>query len=205
MEKPRLVILGAGGHGRVVAEIAALSGYREICFADQRFPALAKNLIWPVSAASLDGFEESTHCFVAVGDCRVRRRQVEFLLAAGRTLPVLVHPRAAVSALAAVGPGTVIMAQAAVNPGTEIGKAVIVNTGATLDHDCRIGDGVHISPGANLAGGVSVGAETWIGIGTVVRELISIGSGATIGAGSVVLSPVPDDAKVFGVPARPRE
>jgi len=119
-------------------------------------------------------------------------------------LPVIVHPGAVVSRLAAVGTGTVIFAQVAINAGTSIGSGCIVNTGATVDHDCRLGDGVHIAPGANLAGNVMVRDRSWIGIGSAVLQGTSIGRDVVVGAGSVVLQDVPDAVTVYGVPARVR-
>jgi sugar O-acyltransferase (sialic acid O-acetyltransferase NeuD family) len=198
----RLVILGAGGHGRVVAEIAALNGYDDIVFVDERYPELNSNLIWPVVGKNFSDAVGETHCFVALGNCRARRERVLALVAAGRVVPVLIHPQAAVSAHARLGAGSVVMAQAAVNPGADIGRAVIINTGATVDHDCHLGDGVHVSPGAHLAGGVRVGVESWIGIGAVAREMTTIGAGVMVGAGAVVVRPVADGAIVTGVPAR---
>jgi sugar O-acyltransferase (sialic acid O-acetyltransferase NeuD family) len=203
--KLKIRILGAGGHGRVVAEIAALNGYTDIEFADARYPALTQNLIWPVVANSLESLEPAVHCFVAIGNCGARRLAVAKLVAAGRHVPLLIHPRAVVSSLAQLGPGSVVMAQAAINPGAVIGQAAIINTGATVDHDCRIGDGVHVSPGSHLAGRVTVGDETWVGIGSAVRELITIGEKAMIGAGAVVVKSVPDNAIVMGAPARQKE
>jgi sugar O-acyltransferase (sialic acid O-acetyltransferase NeuD family) len=114
----------------------------------------------------------------------------------------LVHPAATVSRYAVIGEGTVVFAGAVVNAGARIGTAAILNTSCSIDHDCLLDDAVHISPGARLAGGVQVGDLSWVGIGASGRQLISIGQRVVVGAGSAVVSEIPDDLTVAGVPAQ---
>ena len=199
-----LWIIGAGGHGRVVADIAEALGHTDIRFLDERWPALQRNLAWPVAGSGIADLPPKSRVFVALGDCRKRLLILKQLHEAGFDAVRLVHPTAHVSRHAQLGAGSVVMPMAAVNAGAGLGTGVIVNTGATVDHDCHIGDGVHISPGAHLAGGVSVGNESWIGIGAVVREGIRIGANVMVGAGAAVVSHVPDGACVLGVPANER-
>ncbi|WP_336802185.1 acetyltransferase [Kaistia sp. MMO-174] len=204
--KGRLLLLGAGGHGRVVADIAEASGWQDVSFLDDRWPQLAQNLAWSVIGKVDEGIESlgGAAAFVTIGDNRSRLRLLRRLMATGATIPVLVHPSAVVSRHAVLGAGSVVMPNAVVNAGAVIGDGVIVNTGATIDHDCRLADGVHVSPGAHLAGGVSVGEASWVGIGAAVRESIRIGAGVMIGAGAAVVSDIPDLQIATGVPARGR-
>jgi sugar O-acyltransferase (sialic acid O-acetyltransferase NeuD family) len=203
-----LLVLGAGGHGRVVAD-AALSTrqWNLIAFVDDRRDPSTRPLGFEVVGALAD-FEQISGRFDAValgvGDNLTRLSLHSRCLQANSRLAVVAHVSAAVRPHASIGPGSVIFAQAAVNAGAVLGPACIVNTGATVDHDCVLGEGVHISPGANLAGNVRVGARTWIGIGACVRQGITIAQDVTVGAGSVVVADVEPGVTVVGVPARVR-
>jgi acetyltransferase EpsM len=205
---PHLIIWGASGHARVVADIIRLNHqYKLAGFVDDTAAAPDRFLDLTVyhdpEALEAVRDEGATSLVVAVGDCRARMRLAETAAKRGFTLISAIHPRAIVSSDASIGEGTVVAAGAVVNPGCSIGTNVIVNTGATVDHDCRIGDGVHISPGAHLGGWVTVGRATWLGIGAIVKDRMAIGEGAMIGAGSVVLSEIPDRVVAWGVPAKP--
>ena len=202
-----LAILGASGHGKVVADCAERCGWRDISFFDDRWPELQQNGHWPVMgdtatllsrAAAFDGV------LVAIGNNQVRRSKLEALQAAGAALPVLVHPAASVSSYCAIGAGSVVFAGAVINVDCTLGCGVIINTGATVDHDCVLDDCVHISPGVHLAGGVSVGAGSWLGIGSSVRQMVRIGSGVVVGAGAAVVANAQDGGTYVGVPARAR-
>lgn len=202
-----LLILGAGGHGRVVADSAAAQGkWDRIAFCDDRYPSM-DGPEWPVIGDSTAFFrqaeDEQLERFIAIGDARTRLAAVDRLRAMGCASPTIIHPRAVVSPFARVGAGTVVIAGAVVNIGASIGPACIINTGATVDHDCALEDGVHVCPGAHLAGNVTVGQGTWIGIGSAIRQGISIGSWCMVGAGAAVVADVSDDTVVVGVPARP--
>ena len=202
----RLAILGASGHGRVVADMASLIGWEEIVFFDDKFPNLRESGTWPVvgrSAALLESSAEYAGVVVAIGICRVRLEQHRRLRQAGAPLVSIVHPAASLSPRAALGIGGVLMAGAVVNIGAALGEACIVNSGATVDHDCVIGDGVHIAPGAHVSGTVVIGERTWIGVGATVKNDIAIGADVMVGAGAVVVKPVPDGLTVVGSPARP--
>jgi len=201
-----LVILGASGHGKVVAEAATLARkWSEIVFFDDAWPCLRVNGRWPVvgdTTALLADFPTGAGAVVAIGDNRIRLAKSELLRAKGVDLVNIVHPAATVSDSVILAGGCVVLAGAVINIDSCLGLACIVNTGATVDHDGVLGAGVHVSPGAHLAGGVKVGAESWVGIGAVVRELVVIGNRAVIAAGAVVIDGVPDDVTVGGVPAR---
>jgi sugar O-acyltransferase (sialic acid O-acetyltransferase NeuD family) len=204
MSDTRLIVYGAGGHGKVVADAAQRSGWNNILFVDDRWPQVERAGYWPVIGSGnelLRHLSGNDQVAVAIGDCRVRLGRVRSLLAQDVRLATVVHPNAVVSDYALIGEGTVVFAGAVVNVDSRLGMACIVNTGALVDHDCEISDGVHISPGACLAGGVAVGEASWIGMGARVRERVNIGAGVVVGAGSVVLKPVPDGSTVVGVPA----
>ncbi|CAN8138926.1 UDP-N-acetylbacillosamine N-acetyltransferase [uncultured Thiomicrorhabdus sp.] len=201
----RLAILGASGHGKVVAEIAELNGW-EVTFFDDAYPEVCKLEHWPVEG-NTDGFIASKTdfdaAFIAIGNCSVRLNLQQRLSSLGVVFSILIHPSATVSRLAKLQAGTVVMAGAVINPFAEIGQSCIINTSATIDHDCVLADGVHISPGANLAGAVSVGECSWIGIGASVKQCVSIGENVVVGAGAAVVCDIPDNQTVVGVPAKP--
>ncbi|MEX2280918.1 MAG: acetyltransferase [Gemmatimonadota bacterium] len=202
----RLAILGASGHGKVVAEAALLSGWKSVVFFDDAWPRVSGNGPWEVLGTKHEMIERLNQfdcAAVAIGDNATRIRVHQELVEAGFKMPAIVHPAAIVSAYAEIGDGSVIAAGAMLNPFSRLGRSTIINTGASIDHDCRIADGVHVSPGAHLGGGVSVGYTTWIGIGSIVKHGISIGEKVVVGAGSVVVNDITDGLTVIGVPARP--
>lgn len=202
----RLALLGASGHGKVVADTALAAGWQQVEFFDDAWPALTVIGPWPVagdSAALLARVREFDGAVVAIGNCAVRLRKQQELEAAGARIATIVHPRAWVSPLARVEAGSVVMAGAVVQVDARVGPAGIVNTGASVDHDCVLAAGVHISPGAHLSGNVTVGACSWVGVGAAVRQGMRIGAGVMVGAGAVVVKPVADGATVVGNPAAP--
>jgi sugar O-acyltransferase (sialic acid O-acetyltransferase NeuD family) len=201
----RLAIVGASGHGKVVADAALLSGWETVAFFDDAWPATSAVGHWPVVGTTSDLLrrrDEFDAAIVAIGDNRARLARLEELSRAAIALATVVHPAAVVSASATVGPGTVLCAGAVLNPDARLGRGCIVNTCASVDHDCELGEGVHVSPGAHLGGGVRVGEATWIGIGAVVRHAIAIGPRVMVAAGAVVVADVGADVTVFGVPAK---
>ena len=206
----KIAVLGASGHGKVVAEIAELNGFDEIVFFDDAWTvndreAAHANFPWKVVGntesllACLRDFEA---CAVGIGDNGTRWEKLTSLKRAGARLTPLIHPDATVSRYAELGEGSVVMAKAVINPFVKVGEACIVNTGSTVDHDCILNEAVHVSPGANLGGGVEVGSQSWVGIGASVRQYLKIGSGVMVGAGAVVVQDVPNDLTVVGIPAR---
>jgi sugar O-acyltransferase (sialic acid O-acetyltransferase NeuD family) len=201
-----LIIIGAGGHGKVVADIAACTKqWKEIVFADKRYPDISNAGHWSVThnTDNLNELDKNSYdVLVAIGDNAIRYQLYQELKNAGFNLVNVIHPSAQISDYAELGTGNVIMAQAVVNLDTKIGDACIINTAATVDHDCVISDGVHISPGTHLAGQVEVGKLSWIGIGTTVNQSLSIGESVMLGAGAVVVNDIPDGKTAKGVPAR---
>lgn len=201
----RLAILGASGHGKVIADAAIAAGWEEIKFFDDAWPTLRDVGPWPVIGTTIEllqNIETVDGVTVAIGNNEIRLTKMRQISARGLRLVSIVHPAAVVSPYASIGIGSVVFASAVVNAFAKIGIGCIINTGATIDHDCELGEGVHVSPGANLGGKVMVGSGTWIGIGASVRHCISIGDHVLIGAGAVVISNVDSGQRVVGVPAR---
>ncbi|MGI9875634.1 acetyltransferase [Vibrio chagasii] len=197
-------ILGASGHGKVVAEIAELNGYQQITFFDDRWPSLTSVEHWDVSgdtASLLATVSEYDVVIVAIGNNATRCAKQRELSAAGANFNLLAHPSAVISKYANIKAGTVVMANAVVNPFSYIEASCIINTSAVVEHDCRLAEGVHISPNASLAGGVEVGENAWIGIGSQVKQLVVVGRNAVVGAGSTVINHIPDFQTVVGSPA----
>lgn len=195
----KLVIIGASGHGKVVADIARLNGYTDIVFLDNN-PTISECAGYRVlgpdyMASDLDG-----DLFVAVGDPETRERLMR--RENGRVFPVLIHPSAIVAEDAVIGEGSVVMAGVVINPGVKIGKGCIVNTSSSVDHDCVLEDYVHISVGAHLSGTVTVGELSWIGAGSTVSNNVSICHGCIIGAGAVVIRDITVPGIYIGVPAK---
>ena len=205
-----LLLLGAGGHARVVAETALATGrFSHVSFLDDRCTGpsqLPDQLGWPVIGPFAAAFDpqicqQFPSALVAIGNAAVRMQWVPRLAAAGYELPIVIHPTACVSPSAQLGVGTVVFAQAAIQAQAVIGSGAILNTGCSVDHDCQLGHGVHICPGARLAGEVQVGDRSWIGIGSSVIQQICIGDDVTVGAGAAVVRDLPDGITAVGVPA----
>lgn len=192
-----LCIIGAGGHGKVVADTAEICGYEEIAFLDQAWPERVSNGRWRIIGHPGDTGEQR---FCAIGDNAARARVFGALDL--NDSPVLAHPSAVVSSSVQLGAGTFLAAGVIINADARVGRGVILNTGCSVDHDCVLCDFVHVSPGARLAGNVYVGANSWIGIGAVVREGVQIGRDVIVGAGAAVLEDIDDEARFGGVPAK---
>ena len=201
----RLAILGASGHGKVVADSAEYSGWQEIEFYDDAWPECHMNSKWPVvgdTSALLNNLTSYDGVVIAIGDNYARLIKHAELIASGAKLVNIIHPGTQVSKHAELGIGNVVMAGAVINIDSRLGDSCIVNSGATIDHDCIIGNGVHISPGAHLAGGVVVGDSSWIGMGANICQLVKIGNDTMVGAGAVVIKDIAGQCTVAGVPAK---
>lgn len=199
--KEKLVIIGASGHGKVVADIALLSGkYKEIVFLDDN--DCSKRLgdkyfgKSELAAEMLDEYE----LFVAIGNSKVREKLMSQYKNA--EVATLIHPNAVVSSSVKIGKGTVVMAGAVINADSVIGDGAIINTCASVDHDCKVEDFSHIAVGAHLCGTVNIGAHTWIGAGATVINNIEVCSDCFVGAGAVVVGNLDFPGTYVGVPAK---
>jgi UDP-perosamine 4-acetyltransferase len=207
---PGCVILGAGGHARVILDaLTAQSRWTRFAFLD-RDPARVGHRISGVPIVGNDddlvhaGRNGFTHFIVGVGgigDNEPRRALFEKGLAAGLEPAPAIHPAARLAASSEIGDGTAVLAGAVVNPDATVGRNVVLNTGCIIEHDARVGDHAQVSPGAIVLGGALVGCLAYIGAGAVLIQGVRIGDGAIIGAGAVVLHDVPDGARAIGVPA----
>jgi sugar O-acyltransferase (sialic acid O-acetyltransferase NeuD family) len=203
----KVVVYGASGHGKVVAEILLASGHALEGFVDDGVAAGTLVLGRPVlgdaewlttHAGTLDGVA------LGVGANRGRALVAARIRAAGAALISALHPHSIIAPTARIGEGAVVMAGAVINSDAVIGAGAIINTGCVVEHDCKIGDYAHIGPQVALGGTVEVGEFAQIGIGAVVSNNIAIGSHSVIGAGAAVVHSIPEKVVAYGVPARPR-
>lgn len=197
-----LKILGASGHGKVVADIAKKTGYEEILFYDDDLNKKTCGEFQVVGRIDEMSFQSGGDYFVAIGSPNLREDFTKLLLKNDVNVITLIHPNAVVAEGVLIGKGTVIMAGAVINPGAEIGSGCIINTCASVDHDCCVGDYCHISVGSHLAGTVTVGKSTWIGIGASVSNNLTITDNCMIGAGTVVVEDLLISGTYVGTPAK---
>ncbi|MCL0032929.1 acetyltransferase [Peptococcaceae bacterium] len=200
-----LLIVGAGGHGRVVLDTALEIGkWEKIAFLDDY--KTDSNIYGCAVIGKLNQAKEFLNEYsdvvVAFGDNFMRVQLLKCFMELGFNLPVVKHPQAFISKNAEVESGTVIFAQAVVNVGAKVGFGCIINSASVVEHDCILGDGVHLSPGVRLGGEVRIGKYSWIGIGASVIHRIAIGESVIIGGGAAVISDVEDYVTAVGVPAR---
>lgn len=197
-----LLIFGAGGHGRVVADAARAEGATGLLASDRNH-GLCQGELLPGIALRLPNTPSVTQAkalHVAIGHNTARERESKAL--GVQRLHTVCHPAASVSPFAQLGAGSFVAAQAVVAPGAELGLGVIVNHGAVVDHDCRVGDFAHIAPGAVLGGGVRIGTRVLLGSGAVVQPGLTVVADAVIGSGAVVCQNIDTPGTYVGVPAR---
>lgn len=196
-----VVVIGAGGHAKVVVATLQAAGRRvEAALDDRVADAPAAVLGVPVRGATSATTDlEGREAVIAIGANRDRQTVAAKL---GLAWTTATHPRASVHDSVSVGAGTVVFAGAIVQPDTRIGEHVIVNTAASVDHDCALGDFSHVAPGARLCGAVRVGVGALVGAGATLIPGVRVGDWAVVGAGSVVIEDVPAGATVVGSPAR---
>lgn len=200
-----LLILGAGGHGKVCADIAKAMGcWERIAFLDD---AKAGECVLgiPVLGAfdQLETYATAySDAFVAIGQAATRLQWLDKLEGLGYYIATLQHPAAQLGSGVIVAAGTVLMAGTVINASTCLGRGCIVNTCASVDHDCTLEEGVHISVGAHIAGSVRIDARTWVGIGACVSNSLSLCPDCMIGAGAAVVKDITVPGTYVGVPAK---
>ena len=195
----KLAIIGASGHGKVVADIARKNGYSEIVFLvdDESIHECGG---YPVIGKSSEAGTIDADAIIGIGNAGVRKQIQESI--PDEKLVTLIHPDAVVAEDVVIGKGTVVMAGAVINPGVRIGKGCIINTCSSVDHDCIVDDFVHVAVGSHLCGTVNVGAGTWIGAGVTVNNNVFICPDCMIGAGAVIVNDIWECGTYVGVPAR---
>ncbi|MFZ3199392.1 MAG: acetyltransferase [Bacillus mycoides] len=202
--KKKLLIIGASGHGKVIADIAMkMNKWQSIAFLDDNENVKSSMGIEIIDkSTSIPKYIDDYEFFVGIGNNAIREKIQRQLEAEGASIPVLIHPSAIIGEQVYLEAGTVVMAGTVINCCTKIGKGCIINTASTIDHDNVIEDYVHISPGAHLAGTVKVGSGTWVAIGSVVINNINITNECKIGAGAVVIRDITEIGTYVGVPAK---
>lgn len=202
----RLAILGASGHGKVIADAALLSGWSHISFFDDAWPDLQSNGIWSVEGDTkhlLEHLFDYDGVIVGIGSNKIRAEKQSLLHRYHANLATIIHPEASVSSFAKVSEGCVVFAQAVINAFAQVQSGCIINSGAVVEHDSMVGNYCHISPNAVLAGGVQLGQQVWVGASSSIKQCLSIGDFAVIGMGAVVINNIPSHTTVVGNPAKP--
>ena len=211
MSSSSLLILGAGGHAKVIIDSACQSSRFDDFFLLDDSYSVNESLpfyrhfdcIGTLDLPTLSRLRSDfVSAFVAIGDPVIREHLFSVLTNLDYELPTIVHPNAFVSSSADIEPGTFVGPQVAICSDVCIGRGSIINTSASVDHDCSLGSFVHVCPGSHLAGNVLIGHRTTIGTGSSVINNISIGSSVFVGAGAVVTRSIPDNSLAIGVPAR---
>lgn len=206
-EQRRIILVGGGGHARVLAAILDRPPTKILGYTD---PARGETELQGYKLIGDDAaILQYSHTEVelvnglgSTGIPRLRSEVFKRFKRKGFTFATVVHPSAIVAKNVELGEGVQVMAGAVVQTGCRIGNNTIVNTSATIDHDCRIGESVHIAPGVTLSGGVRVGNLVHAGTGAVVIQDVRVGSRSVLGAGAVVVNDIPESVTVVGVPAR---
>src|SRR4051812_16400441 len=208
MRTKKVFIYGAGGHGKVIADmlltarVAGFAGFVDDDDKNKGRSILGYRVLggpaWLKEQAAVADIE----IVLGIGDNSGRRAVAERCRAWGAVLRTTLHPSAVVARSAKLGAGTVVMAHATINPDAELGEGAIVNTGAVVEHDVKAGNYAHLSPNSTMGGAAAIGELSLLGTGAIILPGVSVGSRTVVGAGAVVTESLPDNVVAVGVPAR---
>jgi sugar O-acyltransferase (sialic acid O-acetyltransferase NeuD family) len=206
----KILIIGAGGHAQVVADILICSAKlfpepaSPIGYLDDNPKIVGQYYLGIPVLGSLKHLSTigHDHVVVAIGNNQRRKQIYDQLVSANENLLTVIHPSAIIAPSATIGIGTMICAGAIINPCSTIGNNVIINTGSTIDHHNHIADHVHIAPGVNLGGTVTIEEGAFIGIGASIIPQQHIGAWSTIGAGATIITNVEPNTTYVGTPGR---
>jgi UDP-perosamine 4-acetyltransferase len=206
MQREKLIIIGAGGHTRVVIDIAELLGYEikgiiDINYQNQNEKILTYPVIGNINILGKYDPRE-VNIFISIGDSKVRYNYYNKVKEIGFNIPTLIHPTAIISKHVIIGEGSLINAGVIINSKVKIGCNTIINTGSIIDHETIINDNVHVAPGCKIAGRVYIDDFSFIGIGTCIVDKIKIGKSVIVGAGTVVINDIDSGDIVAGIPGK---
>ena len=199
----KVVVIGGGGHAKVIIDIIKKNGYKddEIAVLDDNLNIGTKILNVEVKGKVKDciQFPKDTKFIIAIGNNKVREKIVsEYKL----NYTSFIHPKSIIAEDVKIGDGCVVMAGAVINSGSVISDHVIVNTSVSIDHDSQIDDFAHLSPGVHMGGTVNIGKRSWIGVGSSVKNNITICGDVTVGVGSVVVKDIKEEGIYIGSPVK---
>ncbi|MDE1466897.1 NeuD/PglB/VioB family sugar acetyltransferase [Aurantiacibacter sp. D1-12] len=203
------VIIGAGGHARVVAAaVAAGDEWHAVCVLDTDPSSIGEQILGVEVEGTLDGLSELAEkgigaAFLASGNGETRAKWAKLCEDAGINLPALIHPSAVVDPSAKIGDGSMVCAGVVIGPLAALGQGVLINTNASVDHESEVGDFATISPAVAVAGRCVIGQNAFLGIGSKISDRVTVGKDARVGAGAVALGDVAEGGFVTGIPARP--
>ncbi len=198
----KLIILGAGGHGKSAADIAELMGYTDIAFLDDNLEVSSKVIGIEVigKISEFKKYINEADFFIGIGNADIRKKLYDDVSACGATIVNLIHPNSTIAKSASVGKGVYLSVGSVVGADAVVGDGAIVNTLATVNHDCRLGNFSHISAGVHMVGGTQIEDFTFVGVGGIIIH--NVCSNCLIGAGTVVAKPITESGTYVGVPAR---
>lgn len=196
-----VVVVGAGGHSRVVCPLIKLLGHHVTYLLDDNEKLHGKQVHGLLVKGNTDDLKNETDAFIAIGNNAIRKKIVESV--DKKNYPSFIHPDALISSEAEIGEGTVIMAGAIIQPGSKIGDHVIVNSGVVIDHDCTLENYTQIAPSATLAGSCTLKEGAFMGVNACVIEGLTLGEWSVVGAAAAVISDIPEHCTAVGVPAKP--